>query len=68
MARIECDRCGMVYEGDRCHTRCPLCGAEVTCSDSTIYLTETEQIDTSALVSTRISNYQIREAGIPADG
>ena len=46
IARVECDRCGLLYEGNRCHTRCPVCGAEVTCSDVTIYLTEKEQFDT----------------------
>ena len=43
-ATVECDRCGLVYEGDTCHSRCPVCGAEVTCSDVTIYLTKKERL------------------------
>ena len=55
MARIlvECDRCGQLYHGDHCHSRCPVCGAEVTCSDVTIYLTEIERLGNDSPVNSQ---------------
>jgi len=53
MARVECDRCGLMYDGDHCHSRCPGCGAEVTCSDVTIYLTHQERLGVSASANSK---------------
>ena len=58
MVRVECDRCGLMYDGDHCHSRCPVCGAEVTCSDVTIYLTNQERLGASASANSKGTDWQ----------